>query len=198
MNGIRIIDIGLSSDDLDFLVNHFDDVAQNKLTSEDVLKDFNAWRERAKTGLERLKLTEKQFLMLLAIFIYKNGVHSDINEDLILRKASPDESLPAVTWRDMKAVSEFKDKRKTMVVRYVVGIMHKIAEVEDNTGILEIHSEKYELEEYLNEIPKKFRFFGANLHQGITVIAMRSYLDFQKNVIYLSSSKSKKTNDNNK
>jgi len=190
MNGLTISDIAFNKTDLESMAAIFREVDLNRLTHEEVVADYTEWSKKANPKLSAFKIDMKVFLSRVASFIYKNGVHDNIKDSLKMNKAT--ETIPEMRWRDAKDILDFNKGRKTMVLRYVVGLMKVLAGSKALDNLLTTHANKYDLVELLEKISVEWRFFGANLHPTIPPKESQAYLEFQKNVITLSGSKSVK------
>jgi hypothetical protein len=191
MNGITFAEAGLTGDDAELIQEIYGNVEVNRLSHEDVVKDLRSLEERSKVKLAGLQATHKEMMVSLAAFIFKNGLHKKLEDRLIVRKQSQDGQKRQLTYGDLKDYFDIRPERKTMAIRYSVGIQSAYANSDASESILKTHARKYGLEDDYEEIEAQFRFFGANLHPQIGPKNLTAYLRFQQKVIKIAGEREK-------
>lgn len=174
-NGLSIVDLGLDDNDFQDLAQVLSTIELNKLTKQEVKAAYDTFAA-TKNDPAGVKTKLKE----LAAFIYANGIHEQLKGTLAIGNG--------ITWTNLKAYFDFRSSKKQMLVRWTVPIICKIHAIRnsENKSLLRRQAEKWNLDTEYNNIPEKFRFFGAYFHPETNASDRQAILEFQRSVIQMS------------
>lgn len=173
-NGLTLALIDMNEKELVDLEEIYGACQVNELTQEQVKKAFDDFV----ASLDEAR--QKQvpaMLKMLAVFIFVNGIHESLPNDLKVKGG--------VTWGNLKTFFSFRASKKQSILRWVVDIMFHLraAGGTDEKNLFLKQAAKWGLEDELNDIPVQFRFFGSYFHPSISLKEKAAVLKFQKLVI---------------
>lgn len=176
-NGLEIGDI---TDDNDFLANAIADIeaiALNQLTKAQVLAKY---QELITSKFGGNAVNAGIAIRNLAYFVFKNGAHESLPDDLRINNN--------LNWGQLKAQLGWAPKKKSLFLRFCCPIMTVLARSDalNVQNVMFRLATKWELMDEYNRIPPAVRYFGGYYDFDASAGDRARIRSFQKQVISLS------------
>jgi len=126
------------------------------------LEEFNEFVSRFGEKSERYKISLKDTLLLFSAYVYRNGLSENLDQNLVIRQSKTDS--PTLTVRQIKEILEYSDSRRERTLAWICDIQREFAINHPEEGILSRVARRYNLDRELDQIPKEWRFYGADIH----------------------------------